>query len=80
MELWSWVLTAAGASTLYLAGRGTWHGWAVGIFTQSLWLVYAVSTRQYGFIFSVFVYGPLYVINLRKTLKRMKREREADEK
>lgn len=77
MQLWSWGLTVVGVSALYLAGKGGWRGWAVGLFAQALWLVYALVTKQYGFIVSVFAYGSIYVVNIRKALKQ---QREADEK
>jgi membrane protein implicated in regulation of membrane protease activity len=77
MQLWSWALMAVGVTGLFLAGRGGWLGWAIGIFAQLLWFVYALVTKQYGFIVSAIAYGVVNVINLRKALKR---QREADTK
>jgi hypothetical protein len=65
VSAWSWVLTAVGVLGLYLAGRKRWEGWLVGLSAQALWLAYAVSTRQYGFIVSAFAYGWVYGKNLR---------------
>lgn len=69
-QLWSWSLMFVGVTGLYLAGRGNWLGWAIGILAQILWFVYALVTKQYGFIVSAIAYGMVNVINLRKTLKK----------
>lgn len=62
---WSYLLTAVGVFGLYLAGRKDRRGWIVGIFAQVLWLAYAITTKQYGFVFSVFAYGWVYTKNAR---------------
>lgn len=69
MQWWSWVLTAVGVCGLWLAGRKSPWGWAVGLGAQGLWFAYAISTRQYGFLVSCFAYGTVYVVNLRKWRK-----------
>ena len=63
---WSFVLTAIGVVGLYLAGRRSPWGWAVGLAAQSLWLTYALVTGQWGFILSAFAYGWVYLTNLRR--------------
>jgi hypothetical protein len=65
-QLWSWLLTAVGVFGLYLAGRRSPWGWAVGIGAQGLWLAYAISTRQWGFIVSCAAYGWVYARNFRQ--------------
>lgn len=65
-QLWSWILTAVGVFGLWLAGRRSPWGWAVGIAAQVLWLAYAVTTRQWGFLVSCFAYGTVYLRNFRK--------------
>lgn len=62
---WSWALTAVGVFGLYLAGRKSPWGWAVGIGAQLLWFAYAVSTQQWGFVASCLAYGTVYVRNFR---------------
>lgn len=66
---WSWILTAVGVTGLYLAGRKNWIGWAVGLGAQVLWLAYAVTTRQWGFLVSAGAYGWVYFTNLRRWLR-----------
>jgi hypothetical protein len=58
--LWSWVLTTVGVCGLILAGSKRSIGWAVGLGAQALWIVYAVVTRQWGFIASAIIYGVVY--------------------
>jgi hypothetical protein len=62
---WSYVLTAVGVFGLFLAGRKDRRGWMVGIFAQTLWFAYAISTRQWGFLVSCFAYGWVYIKNAR---------------
>lgn len=60
---WSYLLTAAGLLGLWLAGKKSAGGWAVGIGAQTLWIAYAVATRQWGFIVSAALYGSVYTHN-----------------
>lgn len=62
---WSWLLTAVGVTGLYFAGRKRALGWAIGLGAQLLWIAYALSTRQYGFLVSAFAYGWVYARNFR---------------
>lgn len=68
---WSWLLAAIGLTGLWLAGSKRSAGWAVGVGVQVLWIVYALATRQYGFIASALGYG---AVNGRNWL-RWRRER-----
>ncbi len=58
--IWSLVLAVVGIAGLYVAGRKLWWGWAIGLGAQVLWVVYAVVTRQWGFIASALAYGIVY--------------------
>jgi hypothetical protein len=60
---WSYVLTAVGILGLYLAGRKLWWAWLIGLGAQSLWVAYAVVTKQWGFIVSALAYGWVYARN-----------------
>ena len=62
---WSWLLTAVGVSGLFLAGRRSWTGWAIGLSAQALWFAYAIATHQPGFLVSALAYGWVYLRNLR---------------
>ncbi len=73
---WSWLLMSIGVTGLYLAGRKSRWGWAIGFFSQLLWLAYSISTRQWGFLVSCFAYGAVHGVNYRRWLaeKRLKAE------
>lgn len=60
---WSWLLTGVGVTGLYFAGKKLWWAWLIGLSAQLLWFVYALNTKQYGFIISSFVYGWVYANN-----------------
>lgn len=62
-QWWSWGLAAVGILGIYLAGKKLKSGWAVGIFAQLLWLAYAIATKQWGFLFTAFAYGSIYLKN-----------------
>ncbi|MFC8432243.1 hypothetical protein [Streptomyces sp. NPDC057253] len=62
---WSWVLTAVGVTGLYFAGRRRALGWAIGLGAQVLWIGYALTTKQYGFLVSAGAYGWVYARNFR---------------
>lgn len=62
-QWWSVVLTLVGVTGFWLAGRKVWWCWYVNIVCQFIWLAYAIVTRQWGFLLSTFVYGPVFVRN-----------------
>lgn len=69
MELWSWILASIGVTGLWIAGNKSKWGWVIGITSQALWIAYAITTSQWGFLFSAFAYGTVYVRNLIKWRK-----------
>ncbi|TDC30571.1 hypothetical protein [Micromonospora sp. KC213] len=68
-QVWSWLLMTVGVTGLWLAGKRSWTGWAVGLAAQLLWLTYSIVTEQWGFLVSCFVYGAVYLRNLRAWLR-----------
>lgn len=61
--LWSIALAAIGITGLWLAGSQRRLGWALGLSAQLLWIVYGITTAQYGFIASALAYGFVYARN-----------------
>lgn len=59
--MWSWVLAAVGVFGIYFVGRKTVWGWIVLLCNEVIWIVYATTTKQYGFIVSAVAYGVVYV-------------------
>ncbi|WP_277835294.1 hypothetical protein [Speluncibacter jeojiensis] len=55
--------------------RRLWWGFAIGLAAQLLWVAYALTTHQLGFILSATGYGTAYAIGAREWW----RTREADQ-
>ena len=72
--MWSYLLTAVGVTGLYLAGRGVWWSWLIGLGAQALWIAYALATAQYGFIVSALAYGFVYGRNALKWWRQHKQK------
>ena len=65
-QAWSWGLAALGITCLYFISRRSTRswGWFGALAIQGLWIVYALVTRQWGFIVSAIAYGAMYGKNL----------------
>lgn len=63
---WSWLLMVVGVTGLFLAGKKRKVGWMIGVGVQLLWIIYAIVSKQWGFIMSAFVYGAVNTINWRR--------------
>ena len=72
MSYWSWVLEGVGLLGAFVVGRKLYWGWAILLVNTVLWGVYAIESRQYGFIMASFFYAPLYSRNLIKWFKERK--------
>lgn len=59
--MWSYLLATVGVAGIFLVGRKTIWGWIVLFVNECLWIVYALTTRQYGFIIGAIAYGFVYV-------------------
>lgn len=57
----SWVLAVIGVAGIYFVGRKDKWGWFVLLFNESLWIAYAIFTKQYGFIVSAVAYAIVYI-------------------
>ena len=67
LHYWSYYLAPFGLTGMYLAGRKNKpaYGWLLSCFTQLLWLAYAVTTAQFGFIPGTLGYLVIYIKNWR---------------
>ena len=66
MEQWmnnyaSYVLAASGVAAIYFIGRKRIWGWIWATLNEAMWIYYAVTTRQYGFIFAAVAYSVVYI-------------------
>jgi len=71
---WSYLLAAIGVSGLWFAGSSRKIGWAIGVGVQLLWIIYAVVSKQWGFIFSALAYGGVNIRNWRRWRREERRE------
>lgn len=58
--MWSWILAMCGICGTFLIGRKTIQGWIVLFINETLWIVYALQTKQYGFILGSLAYMSVY--------------------
>jgi hypothetical protein len=59
--MWSWVLAVVGITGIFFVGRKTVWGWPILMLNESLWVIYALTTHQYGFILASIGYGTVYI-------------------
>jgi xanthosine utilization system XapX-like protein len=70
--MWSFILAAVGILGIYMAGKNSKWGWLIGLAAQVLWFIFAIVTKQYGFIVTALAYGWVYGTNFYKWHKREK--------
>jgi hypothetical protein len=61
MQYWSWILATIGVTGIFFVGRKSIWGWLVLLFNECLWMIYAITTDQYGFIFASLAYAAVYI-------------------
>jgi hypothetical protein len=61
--VWSYVLSAIGITGILLAGSKYKIGWLIGFAVQPLWIVFAITHEQHGFIAAAVVYAIVYARN-----------------
>ena len=54
-------MAVVGVTGIFFVGRKTIWGWHILLFNETLWITYALITKQYGFIFSALAYAAVYV-------------------
>jgi hypothetical protein len=59
--MWSWVLAIIGVCGIFLVGQKTIWGWLILCVNECLWIAYALSTKQYGFIAMAVAYATIYI-------------------
>lgn len=67
---WSVGLTVGGVFGIYLTTRKLWWGFLVGIIMQTVWVAYAINTKQWGFLGSAAAYGSVNALGLYRWTKR----------
>lgn len=72
--MWSWLLSITGILGMYLAGKRLAVGWLVGLLSEALWLIYAIVTKQWGFLLGVAAYSYVFYANWRAWSKTSEEE------
>jgi hypothetical protein len=69
---WSWILGTIGVTALAAVGKYYWQGWMLATVNEALWIVYGLTTHQYGFIVAAIAYGAVDLNNMRRWWKHRK--------
>ena len=62
-----------GLLAMWLVPKHPATGWAIGLASEGVWLLYALTTGQYGFIVGSIAYAIVYTRNLNKSLRKISR-------
>lgn len=65
-QYWSWLLAVIGVGGIFLVGRKTIWGWLILCVNECLWILYALATKQYGFIIMAVAYALVYIKSFRQ--------------
>lgn len=58
-----YILSIIGVTALILIGKRKELGWALAFTNECLWFLFAIATKQYGFIIGALVYGSVNAYN-----------------
>ena len=64
-----YILSLKGVTALILIGKRKELGWALAFTNECLWFLFAIATKQYGFIIGALVYGSVNAYNYRNWRK-----------
>lgn len=65
MGYWSYILAAIGVTGIFFVGKKTLWGWLVLCVNEVIWIMYALATKQYGFIIMALAYVSVYIKSYR---------------
>ena len=68
-QIWSWVLAIFGVTGMWYVGKKHAHAFFFLSVNELLWILFAIQTKQYGFIFKAFCYATVYFRNGLKWLQ-----------
>lgn len=52
-----------GAAGMWMAGKGKWQGWAIGLASQPVWAIFAIVAHTPALLLTPLVYGTVYARN-----------------
>ena len=62
-QLWSWFLAILGIIGMFFIGKKRWEAFVWLIVVECFWIIFAITSNQYGFILGSIVYGVVYAKN-----------------
>lgn len=62
--MWSWVLAVIGITGIFFVGQKNLKGWLFLLANECLWIAYALTSKQYGFILASVGYSLVYIKSL----------------
>ena len=65
-QIWSWILAIIGSGGIFVVGKKNVWGWLILMLNELLWTVYALVTKQYGFLVAVVLYSAAYIKSYRE--------------
>jgi xanthosine utilization system XapX-like protein len=66
----SWILAILGIIGMVCAGKKYWWAWLILGSNEILWIIYAITTKQYGFILGAIGYIIIHQHNARAWKKQ----------
>lgn len=63
IDIFTWVMTLLGCVGFWLSGKKVWWAWYVNLGNQLLWIVFALLTGYYAFIFAAVFYTVVFSRN-----------------
>jgi hypothetical protein len=67
--VWSFLIAPLGVIGLYFVGSFKVWAWIYLLMVEILWIVFAIATKEYGFILSSIGYSAIHFTNWRKWRK-----------
>lgn len=62
-QLWSWLLAFSGVVGMWFVGKKRASAFFFLTVNEALWVIFALQTKQYGFIFMAVAYATVYMRN-----------------
>lgn len=59
--MFDWILAVVGVTGMFFVGRKTIWGWLILCVNECLWIIYAINTKEYGFIAMAVAYAAVYI-------------------
>lgn len=65
-QTWSWLLAVLGVIGMVFVGKKQWWAFVLLGANETLWIVFAITQKAYGFIFGAVAYIAIHAYNANK--------------